>query len=241
MAFGVVAVVAAGVCVRLGFWQLDRLDQRRAKNALVLERTRRPPVSISEVGGQDTSDIHWRHVRLRGVADYASEMLHATRSQAGSPGVYLLTPVRPLDGAWGDTAIVVLRGFVYAPDGRTIDWAQSRDADTLDLEALVTEFPPVQAGTVRMPSAPRAVRFLNRDTLAALMHRPVAPFVLLALGDTIMKDISKPTRVPPPSQTEGSHQSYAYQWFAFALVALIGFSSVVWTEFQRDQAGREAA
>ena len=236
--FGLVAVLAAGVCVRLGIWQLDRLAQRRAKNALMSSRRGAAPVSITALRAQDTAEIHWRHVTVRGVPDYSAELLHATRSQGGSPGVYLLTPVRPFDGAWGDTAVLVLRGFVYAPDGRTIDWQQAREADTIAFDALVTEFPPPVAGTVVMPSAARAVRVLNRDTLQALMHRPLAPFVLLALGDTVSRDIRKPTRIPPPSLSEGPHQSYAYQWFTFALVALGGFVAVARADARRAEQRR---
>lgn len=236
--FGVFAVVAAGVCVRLGIWQLDRLKQRRAVNALVLMRSSSAAVPISELQGRDTSETHWRHVTIRGVPDYDAELVHATRSQAGSPAVHLLTPIRPLDGAWGDTAILMLRGYLYSADGRTVDWAQAREGDTLSFDALVTEFPPAREGTVKMPSAARAVRFLDRDTLAAMMHRPLAPFVLLALGDTISRDIHKPTRIPPPSLSEGSHQSYAYQWFAFATVALIGFVAVARSDSRRAEQKR---
>lgn len=231
--FGLLTVLAAGICVRLGIWQLDRLRERRTKNALVLARRTTAPVSVSEVQGQDTSAIHWRHVTVHGVADYSAELLHATRSQSGSVGVHLLTPVRPLDGAWGDTAIVVIRGFVNAPDGRTIDFATARDADTLTFDALVTEFPPPVAGAVRMPSAERDVRVLDRDTLQTMMHRPLAPFVLLALGDTVQRDVSRPTRVPPPSLSEGSHKSYAFQWFAFATVFCIGFVAVARSDARR--------
>lgn len=236
--FGVVVVVTAGVCVRLGFWQLARLDERRAKNALVANRRATAPVSISEIGGQDTSAIHWRHVTLRGVADYDAEVVHASRSQAGSPGVHLLTPVRPLDGAWGDTSVLVLRGYVYAPDGRTVDWAKARESDTLTLDALVMEYAPTREGNVRMPSTTRAVRFVDRDTLQSILRRPLAPFLLLALGDTIQRDISRPTRVPPPSLTEGAHKSYAYQWFSFAAVALAGLAAVVRSDARRAEQKR---
>ncbi len=224
--FGIFAVIGAGVCARLGFWQLDRLAQRRAVNALVLGRTGSASVPIDALQGQDTSAIHWRHVTVRGVVDYDAELVHATRSQAGAPGVHLLTPVRSLGGAWGDTALLVLRGYLYAADGRTIDWKQAREGDTLSFDALVTEFPPVAKGNVVMPSSARAVRVLDRDTIAAMMHRPLAPFVLLALGDTVVRDVKKPARIPPPSLGEGPHQSYAYQWFAFGAVALIGFVAV---------------
>ena len=232
---GVVAVAAAAGCIRLGLWQLDRLAQRRAQNALIRSRTDGASVDVREIRSIDTTASHWRRVSIRGVADYDAEMLHATRSQNGSPGVYLLTPVRPLDGAYGDTAVLLLRGYVSAPDGRTIDWAKAREADTVAFEALVTSFQPAQPGNVRMPSAPRAVRLLDRDTLSAMIGRPLAPFVLLVLGDTLVRDITKPTRIPPPSLGEGAHQSYAFQWFSFALVALGGFGAFVVADLKKAQ------
>ncbi|QJR34115.1 SURF1 family protein [Gemmatimonas groenlandica] len=228
LVFGVLTVLAAAVCIRLGIWQLDRLAHRRAQNAIVLARGTMPVVSVSTLQRVDTTESHWRRVHLRGVADYAGEVVHATRSQAGSPGVHLLTPVRPVDGAWGDTAVLVLRGFVYSPDGRTFDREKARESDTLDLDALVISFPAHKPGMVQMQTATRAVRLLDRDTIAALTGHPLAPFLLLALGDTAMYDIAKAARVPPPSPSEGPHQSYAVQWFGFALVFLVGFVAFTW-------------
>lgn len=221
--FGVFTAIAVGICVRLGIWQLDRLSQRRAQNAIVSARGSAPAMTVAELSGQDTSVTHWRHVRVEAVADYEHELVHATRTQNGSPGVHLLTPVRPLDGSWGDTAILVLRGYLYAADGRTVDFAKAREADTLRLETLLTSFPPIKAGQARMQSSPRAMRLLNPDTIATLIGRPVAPFILLALGDTVMTDITRPSRVPAPPITEGTHFSYAMQWFSFATIFVIGF------------------
>lgn len=56
-----------------------------------------------------------------------------------------------------------------------------------------------------------------------MMQRPLAPVVLLALGDTVTRDVALPARVPPPSQGEGPHLSYAWQWFGFAAVFVVGF------------------
>lgn len=223
VAFGIFTLIAASVCVRLGFWQLDRRDTRRAKNALVRERSTRPALSLQALREQDTSATHWHRVMVRGVADYDAEMVQSSRSQSGAPGVYLLTPIRPLSPGWGDTSIVLLRGFLYSADGRTVDFAQARESDTLELEALVTAFPPPQAGNVRSPTSARALRALNRDTLQTMMGRPLVPVVLLALGDTSPRDVKRPTRVPPPSPSEGPHLSYAMQWFAFATVFVVGF------------------
>jgi surfeit locus 1 family protein len=226
--FGVLTVLASAVCVRLGIWQLHRLGERRANNAVQAERGAMPAVSISTLQGQDTAATHWRRVTLRGVADYAHEALYAMRSQSGAPGVNVLTPVRPLDGAWGDTAVLLLRGFVAAPDGRTIDHEKARESDTLTVEAMVTSFTVLaKPGTVRLPSAPRAVKTLDRDTLATITGAPLAPFILLALGDTVVRDLTRPARVPPPSVTDGPHLSYALQWFGFATVFMVGYGFFV--------------
>lgn len=222
---GVVAVLAAAGCVRLGFWQLHRLDERRAKNALVAAQTAATSASIAEARMQDTSALHWRRVRFRGVPDYQKESVLSSRSQNGSVGVQVVTPVRPVDNAWPDTSVLVLRGWMTAPDGRSYTRASTVEGDTIDVDGLVTEFPPAGVGAVRMPSAPIAFRWLDRDTLAKESGSALAPFVLLQLGDTIQRDVKKIVRIPPPSLSEGSHKSYALQWFTFAVVALGGYAA----------------
>ncbi len=236
--FGALTVVAAAICVRLGFWQLARLKERRAKNAIVAERGAMPVVSVSALRGQDTTETHWRRAHLRGVADYVHESVYATRSQAGNPGVFLLTPVHPIDADWGDTAVLLLRGYVYAADGRTIDHEKAKEGDTISLDGMITSFTPSKPGNVRMPSAPHAVKTLDFDTLAAMSAAPLAPYVLLALGDTVVHDVLKPARVPPPTMSEGPHLSYALQWFGFATVFLVGYGFFAFGNRPRKPAGR---
>jgi surfeit locus 1 family protein len=86
-----------------------------------------------------------------------------------------------------------------------------------------------------MPSGGRAVRFVDRDSLSAMMGRPLASFVLLALGDTVVRDVTKPAAIPPPSLGEGAHQSYAFQWFAFAAVAIVGFIAFTVADTRKGQ------
>jgi surfeit locus 1 family protein len=213
--------------VRLGFWQLDRLEQRRVRNAAVQAKAKLPAAHVSQLRGGDSASIHWRHVQLRGIPDYERELVLAARSQAGAPGVQLLTPRRPIDGSFGDTAILVLRGFVYAADGIEFDKIAAREGDTLDIDGLVTFFPPKRPGNVRLTSTPTAIRYLDRDTIESMIGRPIEPYLLLALGDTVPRSMTSPARVPPPSLSEGPHFSYAMQWFGFAIVFAIGFVAFV--------------
>jgi surfeit locus 1 family protein len=225
---GVVALVSAAGCIRLGFWQLDRLKQRRTKNALIVGQTALAPLSAGEARMQDTTSLHWRRLNFQGVPDYAHEVVLASRSQDGTVGVQVVTPVRPTSGAWGDTSVLVIRGFMPAPDGRKYTRGSTSEGETLNVQGLVTELAPAGKGAVRMPSAPQAFRWINRDTLSKDMSTALAPFLLLQLGDTVQHDVSKITRVPPPSLDEGPHKSYAVQWFAFATVAMVGYGAYLY-------------
>lgn len=227
MLLGVIAVCVAAGCVRLGIWQLDRLHQRREKNALIAGQTALAPMSALEARAGDTTRLHWRRLHFRAAADYAHEVVLSSRTQNGSVGVQVVTPVRPLDGAWRDTSALLIRGWMVAPDGRKYQRGSTPEGDTIDVDALVTEFGPAGSGSVRMPSAPQAFRWLDRDTLSREMGTGLAPFVLLQLGDTVQRDVAKITRVPPPSLSEGPHQSYAVQWFTFATVAIVGYVAFV--------------
>lgn len=227
---GVVAVLAAAGCVRLGIWQLHRLDERRTKNALITSQTAAPFATVSDARMQDTSKLHWRRMKFRGVPDYAHETVLSSRSQNGSVGVQVVTPIKSIDISWPDTSILVIRGWMPAPDGRTYARASTLEGDTVEVEGLVTEFPPAGSGSVRNPSLAYAFRWLDRDTLAKETGTALAPFVLLQLGDTVQHDVTKIVRVPPPSLSEGPHKSYAVQWFAFATVALVGYGAYLVTQ-----------
>lgn len=235
MVLGVVSLLAAAGCVRLGFWQLHRLDERRAKNALVATQTAESASSIAEARMQDTSRLHWRRLKFRGVPDYQRETVLSSRSQNGSVGVQVVTAVRPIDNSWPDTSVLVIRGWMVAPDGRAYTRASTTEGDTLDIDGFVTEFPPAGKGAVRMPSAPIAFRWLDRDTLSKESGSALAPFVLLQLGDTIQHDVTKIVRIPPPSLSEGSHKSYAVQWFTFALVAIGGYGAYLVSQREKER------
>lgn len=220
---GVVALIAAIGCARAGIWQLDRLKQRRAKNALIMAQTAMLPLSAAAARGQDTVALHWRRLNFRGVPDYAHEVVLASRTQNGSVGVQVVTPVRPVSNDWGDSSVMLIRGWMAAPDGRQYSRGSTMEGDTITVDALVTEYPPPGSGAVRMPSAPQAFRWADRDTLVREVAAPLVAYVLLQLGDTVQRDVSKITRVPPPSLSEGPHKSYAVQWFVFATVAIVGY------------------
>jgi surfeit locus 1 family protein len=230
--FVLAAVVAAAVFVRLGFWQLSRLHERRARNALVLSRLDSAQVDFWSLP-RDTALARYRRVTITGTPDYAHELLWAARINNGSPGVNFLTPVL-VPGH--DTAVLVDRGWVYSPDGATVDEAQWRESDTTFVgyaQAL-----PSLPGTA-YSTRPNTLARLGYAAAAKALPYPVSPTYIVMLGDSAVGP-NRIVRLGVPPLDEGPHFSYAVQWFGFAVVALAGVVFVILQDRER-RAGRGAS
>jgi surfeit locus 1 family protein len=212
----ILAISFAALSVSLGFWQLRRLAARRAVNAVVASRRDAPEVPLDSLPA-DTSVSHFRRVRVRGAYDYPNELVLTLRGRDGSPGVNLITPVRR---AGTDTAVLVNRGWVYSPDGVTIDTKQWREGDSLDANGFVDVFPTHGPFDSLNRARPRSMRRLYRPDVLKLLPYPIANYyvVLTDSGRTG----NPPPRVEPTPLDEGPHRNYAIQWFSFAAISIGG-------------------
>jgi surfeit locus 1 family protein len=216
--FLVIAAAIALGCVRLGIWQLDRREQRRAMNARIESRMSAPPMNAAAVE-RDTTESRFATVVVSGAPDYENELLLTHRGHDGAPGVDVLTPVRM---AGEDSAVLVNRGWVYSPDGMTIEphrWRESATTFTGYLES----FASAPNDTVRQ----RGIRRASYQAIARALPYPIRKFYVVAVGDSApMTDSASATprivRLSRPKLDEGPHLSYAFQWFAFATIAVVG-------------------
>ncbi|MBI1966967.1 MAG: SURF1 family protein [Gemmatimonadetes bacterium] len=221
VAFLAFAVVAAGVCARLGVWQLDRLHQRRARNAEIAAARARPPL---ELAGQGLSadSARDRRIRVRGVFDYDHETVWRARTFEGVPGVDLITSLRLSDGS----AVLVDRGWVPSPDAAHVDHRAYRESDSAVVEGLGM-------------TAPRARADVNPRAFADSVPYPLLPFIIQELppSSTTVWESSRDgahprpsafiRRWPPPALDDGPHLSYAIQWFSFAAIVLVGTGALL--------------
>ncbi|MBM3907486.1 MAG: SURF1 family protein [Gemmatimonadetes bacterium] len=226
----IAVAVFAFVCARLGVWQLDRLHQRQAFNARLHERLAAAPMPVTELS-PDTAAGHYHRVLARGRFDYAGQVTLATRTSQGSPGVHLLTPLRLDDGR----TVMVNRGWVYSPDGKTVDGAKWRDreGDTVTVTGYAETW--VGREVAPLPPAQRVVRTLDSAAVARLLGGPVLPYYVAQTSDSA-RGKDRPVRLGEPILDDGSHLSYAVQWFSFALIALIGGALLVREELARRRA-----
>jgi surfeit locus 1 family protein len=230
----VVAVFVAAACVRLGFWQIDRLHQRRARNEVVATRLATAPVALDALP-RDTASSHYRRVAVAGVPDHAQTFVVGPRTRLGSPGVHVVVPVR-MPGS--DTAVLVNRGWSYSPDGVTIPPNLGPETDTTFV-GYVEEF--TSGGTdAELPSRTRALRRMQMEAVARLVPYPVHPFYIVATGPSPSDDAvsGQPVlRIGDPVIDEGPHKGYAFQWFAFATIA-IGGAGLVMVRSRREPSAR---
>jgi len=211
------SVIMAILCARLGVWQVSRLYERRASNALIAQRLAEPPVTIAQLP-RDTTVLRFRRVVFQGTYDYAHEIVLTLRTRNGSPGVNVLTPVHM---AGSDTALLVNRGWVYAPDGVHNDLSPWREGNSAQGIGFAVPLGTPDAGVARSSSRPNAYRWVDLRAIAASIPYPVYPLVVVLEGDSTPSTKILP-RVPPPPLDEGPHLSYAIQWFAFMLIAIVG-------------------
>jgi surfeit locus 1 family protein len=227
--FAAFALAVSAGCIRLGFWQLERLRERKTSNAEIMARLNEASMPVDRL--PDDSAVRFRPATATGTYDFANELVLTSRGRNGAPGVHVITPLRL---ATSDTAILVNRGWVYSPDGMRIDLAPYREDSLATVDGYVEEF-STTPGPVSISSAIRGVRRLNRDSIAAMLGYPVAPVVLVQQrdsGESTAVARGTPVRVEPPRMSEGPHLSYAIQWFGFALVGVAGSILVL----QRDRA-----
>lgn len=221
LGFIVFALVLAAGCIRLGVWQLSRLGERRALNREMAARLGGAMQGYVEAT-RDSATARYRHVQLAGRYDYARELVLTSRARSGAPGVWVLTPVVTGTGV----PVLVNRGWAYAADGMTVDLARWREGDSATVEGYLEEFVPAR-GMVSTPSQPRGIRHLVRDSVEARLGERVAPFVVVQrLGGEQRDSIMHLMRLPEPLLDEGSHRSYAVQWFSFAAIAVVGAAVV---------------
>jgi surfeit locus 1 family protein len=212
----VVAISLAAIFVSLGFWQLRRLSARRALNTMLAARRAAPETELDSLPG-DTAAAHFRRVHVRGSYDHPQEIILTLRGRNGSPGVNILTPLlRPRK----DTIVLVNRGWVYSPDGITVDTQPWREADTLNGAGYIETFPTKGPFEPPNPARPRSFRRLNRADVQKVFPYPIANYYV------VLTDSAESSKVPPrieaPPLDEGSHRNYAIQWFAFAAIAVGG-------------------
>ena len=219
-------LAVAALCVRLGFWQLDRLEQRRARNASLTGAMALPVLELRDSAAlvlADPDSFLYRRVRVRGGYDASREVVLRGRTDGGNPGVHLVAPLVFAP----DTSVMVNRGWVPAADAVTVDPRDHAEPGEREVVGILVAAPATDdAAPLDREVAGAPVHTFARlplDSLRASAPGTLLPLYVQQLSGSAPAD-SLPRRVPLPPLGEGPHFGYAVQWFSFAAVALVGLA-----------------
>lgn len=211
--------------VVLGFWQLNRLQERRAENEIIAARSFGEPELMSSLP-PDVSDLDYRLVQLEATFVDEDFVRVANRSQGGVAGEWVIGIVRFEDG----TDVAINRGFVPINSDSQLTAVpdQSTRLTGWLRQSVEREWPGVVdagAGDV----LPR----LDTERVSFRLGRELPP-VWLQLRPEDQALASFPDPVPLPPLNEGSHRSYAVQWFIFAALGAGFYAAVVFRRARTD-------
>lgn len=214
-------IVVAATCVSLGFWQLRRLDERRAFNALVRSRLAAQEEPLAAVLGEPADRLAYRRVTATGRYLPSEEVLLSPRSRNGAPGHDVLTPLVTSSGG-----ILVDRGWVpFALSTPPIAQGAPPPGEVTVTGYLLPGARAPRAG----PVGAARVEFVSEADISRLqpqMSVPLAPTYLVLTSQSPTPG-ALPRPGAPPQLTEGPHLSYAVQWFLFACVAVVGYPLLI--------------
>lgn len=237
-------VAAVAVMVRLGMWQLDRLEERRAFNARVLAQVDQPPLELSGPGLQaDLYNMEYRETVVTGEYDHSQEVALRNQAMNGQWGVHLITPLRI---AGSDQAVLVDRGWIPAEDYTSGNWGKYAEPGQVEVRGVIRRpqtRPEIgrRSDAIPTPGEGRlaAWNFVNVSGIGQQIPYPLLPVYVQQAPDPSGPEY--PIRTQPELQlSEGSHMGYAIQWFLFAAILGLGYPFFIRHQEAQPVAFREA-
>jgi len=216
--------------INLGIWQVNRLDDRKTANAVVTNAMKQQPQPLATVlpdgtatTAEQVKDADYQPVYVSGMYRADEQVLVTNRTNNGSPGYWVVTPLVLADG----TAVAINRGWVpysYSEDGSWDDFAPPsgmvtvqgllRQSQVRETNGLVSSPKDSDVGTLRVLAR------LDVGRLAQQINERMIPgYISLRAQDPVQNDL--PVPVPLPELSQGPHLGYAMQWFAFSLLTII--------------------
>ncbi|MEE9354530.1 MAG: SURF1 family protein [Methylococcaceae bacterium] len=207
------------VLIRLGFWQLDRAQQKRqiqnARDAQPLNK----PVSVENLTSNDKKGLNYKHVTLDGSYDNDKSLLVSNQFFQNRPGYEVITTFKLHSS---DQIVLVSRGWIAAHSGGnllpTIEpvTGTQKLLGTIHIPSSKSFYLPQKID--EPPKWPLRLHHFDINGIFPLFERPVLPFVVRLNRNSpgVLERHWRETKLKPENSI-----SYAIQWFGMALLLLV--------------------
>jgi cytochrome oxidase assembly protein ShyY1 len=205
--------------IRLGFWQLQRAEEKRTIQQLVEQQQELPPqpVEIILTDVEDDSQVLYRHALNLGLFDQKHYWLIENRTLNGKNGFEVVTPFNLMSGH----TILVNRGWVAGTGYRDQLPLINTPTEELIIKGQLVK-PSVNQlliGEVKpLGDWPRVILQMDVDVMEKELGRPLLPWILQVDAESAY---AFQTNWTVMNASVSKHLGYAYQWFAMALTLLV--------------------
>jgi surfeit locus 1 family protein len=235
-------LAAIAVMIRLGIWQLDRLEQRRVFNDRVATQMAEDPLILSgQAIESDLYGMEYRSVIVRGEYDLNRQVVLRNQDWQGRLGVHILTPLM-IDG--GKSAVLVDRGWIPYEDFTSGKLDRYDVPGQSQIEGIIRRSqskPAIGGRADQIPGpgeAPLAAwNWININDISQQIPYPLLPVYVTALPDSGVPQLPYRSELDL-DLTEGPHLGYAFQWFIFAAILGIGYPVYINREEKRQASTR---
>jgi len=208
-------------CIRMGIWQLDRLEQRRAFNSQVETMRAMEMLDLNQSVPDDISTMEWRAVTVTGEYDFENQVALRNQFHEAEYGYHLITPLRFSGGV-----VLVNRGWIPA-DGNSapMDWRKYDETGQVTVTGQIRlgQEKPAFGGVADAESSHLDV-WNNLDVNRIVAQSPYPMLTVFIQPNQVEGDDTPPIPFQPEVElTEGPHFGYALQWFSFATILFFGY------------------
>lgn len=213
--------------LKLGFWQLDRADEKRLLEAQLQERQSMLPLSWSALQSTSVDDLPYRRVTVSGQYDAEAIYLLDNQIFSGKVGFQVLQVFEVADSVERNSIedfdrkrVLINRGWIegYA-DRRIPDLTTPDDEATLVASIHIPESSVLLLETDDWKSEfPTVIQAVDMDKIAAQIGADLFPLELrIEPGEWSALTVDWPAINTSPQK----HLGYAVQWFAMSLALTI--------------------
>ncbi|HEY9034198.1 MAG TPA: SURF1 family protein [Pseudomonadales bacterium] len=208
-------VILLPVLLSLGFWQLERADEKRAIQAQLTAWQHSEPLVVTNA---DDAVAHYRPVRLRGHFDPQRYFLLDNRTRQGKVGFEVIGLFQLSGGDW----FAVNRGWVAgSPDRSTLPAVNMPQGDmTIDGHAYWPQAGWQLKGAAASPQWPKITQTPMPAELQAMAGESIAPYLVRLAPESPAALV---TQWQPMNTMPEKHTGYAVQWFLMAVALLVLF------------------
>ena len=216
------SIVVLIILIRLGFWQLDRLEWRRSFNDHYLEQIALPVLNINEnTNSEILLSSEYRKASVSGRFDFGQQVFLQNQVYQNKPGYHVLTPFI-LENL--NKAILVDRGWISLDDINQMEKIDQLSASIHQIQGVLRlgeEKNSFGSNFARNENDPNFLLLVNIKRLDEQIADDLLP-VYIQVENKLIDGLPYP-QIVEEEITEGPHLGYAVQWFFFASVVVVGY------------------